>query len=96
MYSDPKYSGADVLQNLVHETRIRPRKGWVKADQANSIDDMDRQRDLMNELHDTRKKIEKSQRELRDPTPLVEDVDRSELADGDVMFYFQVSYNDKN
>lgn len=49
--------GKEVMKSLVSETRLRPRIGWVRADQARSVEDINRERRLMEDLAEAEKLI---------------------------------------
>lgn len=91
--------GMAVMKSLMHEARIRPRTGWVRADQARSEQDRQRERKLQeffekkqSELEEANDKIEYLRREIRDRSVLVNDLPRDLLAQGDDEFEFTVTY----
>ena len=70
-YSTPAELGMAVMKSLMAESRIRPRTGRVRADQARSDEDIQRERRLTEELSEARQQIELLGRELRDRAVLV-------------------------
>jgi hypothetical protein len=72
--------GMAVMKSVMHEVRMRPRTGWVRADYART--DADRQRELKLEeiANEALKHIETLERELRDRSILSEEIPREQLA----------------
>jgi hypothetical protein len=59
LYSNPAELGMAVMKSLIAETRLRPRTGWIRADQARSTDDIEREKELKEALHKAKKVIDK-------------------------------------
>jgi hypothetical protein len=78
------------------EIRINPRKGWVRADQARSDEDVKRETDLQKALATAEKQIRALERKVRDRRISLKDVPSNSLASGKDLFYFKVTYKDKN
>lgn len=95
-FSDPKDLGMAVMKSLMQEARIRPRVGWVRADQARSKEDIEREASLEKELGSANKKIRKLERQLRDGAILGGEVGLGDLARGDDVFYFDVIYSNSD
>ena len=72
--------------------RIHPRTGWVRADQARSHEDEQRERKLREELEEAGKLIEELERELRDRAVLGMEIPKESLAQGDDEYEFLVTY----
>lgn len=69
-----------VLKSIMHEATVRPRVGWVRADQARSQDDLKREIELRDTLKEALAEIEKLERELRDRAILSQEVARDQLS----------------
>ncbi|WP_441235506.1 DUF4062 domain-containing protein [Bradyrhizobium sp. 930_D9_N1_4] len=82
-YSTPAELGMAVMKSLMAEARIRPRIGWVRADQARSEDDVLRERRLSDELETAKVRINELAREIRDRAVLGDEVSEDMLAQGD-------------
>jgi len=85
-----------VMKSLMAEARIRPRTGWVRADQARSEEDVQRERELGEELREAKECIEELEREIRDRAILGDEVPRDLLAQGDDIFELTVTFSDQN
>jgi len=85
-----------VMKSLMAESRIRPRTGWVRADQARSDEDIQRERRLTEEMSEARQQIELLGRELRDRAVLGDEVPRELLAQGDDILELTVTYSDES
>jgi sugar-specific transcriptional regulator TrmB len=95
-YSTPAELGMAVMKSLIAETRIRPRTGWVRADQARSEEDVQRERQLNEELKEVREYIEELERKLRDRAILGDEVPQDLLAQGDDILELTVTFLDQN
>jgi hypothetical protein len=96
-YTNPQELGMAVLKSLVSAARIHPRTGWVRADQARSHEDEQRERTLREELEEASKLIEELGRELRDRAVLGMEIPKECLAQGDDEYEFLVTYrNNEN
>jgi Domain of unknown function (DUF4062) len=95
-YSTPAELGMAVMKSLMAESRIRPRTGWVRADQARSDEDIQRERRLTEELSEARQQIELLGRELRDRAVLGDEVPQELLAQGDDILELIVAYSDES
>jgi len=82
-YSTPTELGMAVMKSLMAEARVRPRTGWVRADQARSEEDLVRERKLSDELEAARNLVGELKRELRDRAILGDEVPEDMLAQGD-------------
>ena len=85
-----------VMKSLMAEARIRPRTGWVRADQARSAEDDQRERELRDELNEANKYIEQLERTLRDRAVLVDELPRDQLAQGDDIVEITITFTDKS
>ena len=92
-FSEPKDLGMAVLKSLMQEARIRPRVGWIRADQARSADDINREIELKQDLEDAIERVEELERELRDRETLKDEIPTEDLARGEDMFDFEVLYS---
>jgi len=62
MFNDPTDLGLKVMSSLMTETRINPKTGWIRADQARSAEDADRERELAAENSRLKAEIEELNR----------------------------------
>lgn len=95
-FRDPLELGMVVMKSLMHEARVRPRTGWVRADQARSEEDRRREIDLQKKLDDALICVQELDRELRDRSVLVDEIPRERLSQGSDLFYFTVSFKDQS
>lgn len=94
-FGDSLELGMAVIKSLMHETRVRPRVGWIRADQARSEEDKIRERKLEENLESAKNHIKKLERKVRDGRLLVDDVDHSLLQQGLDKYYFVVFFHDE-
>jgi hypothetical protein len=85
-----------VMKSLMAEARVRPRTGWVRADQARSGADLQRERKLIEELAEANSVIEQLEREIRDRAILGDEVAVELLAQGDDICELTVTFLDKD
>lgn len=102
-FAEPSELGMFVLKSLMHETRVRPRLGWIRGDQAMTEEERQRELKLVDELEEARKLVKRLQaevkslrRQLRDRSILVDKIPREKLAQGDDEFGFTVIFQDAN
>jgi sugar-specific transcriptional regulator TrmB len=95
-YSSASELGMAVLKSLMAEARVRPRTGWVRADQARSDADVQRERKLIEELEQCKKTIEELDREIRDRAVLGDELPHELLAQGDDVRELTVTFLDQN
>ncbi|KQZ14017.1 hypothetical protein ASD44_07960 [Mesorhizobium sp. Root554] len=95
-FADPLELGMAVIKSLMHETRVRPRVGWLRSDQARSEEDKIRERKLEASLEEATNKIKKLERRLRDGALLTKEIDRSLLSQGADKFRFNVFFQDES
>jgi hypothetical protein len=95
-YSSPSDLGMVVLKSLMAEARVRPRMGWIRADQARSDEDIQRERRLSEELDEALELIERLERERRDRALLIDEVNPELLAQGDDIIDLTVTFQDQN
>lgn len=91
-FLSPAELGMSVMKSLMSEVRIRPRGGWVRADQARSEEDVTRERKLISDLAEASERIEDLERAVRDGAILSKDVPRESLAQGTDPCIVTVSY----
>jgi hypothetical protein len=91
----PSELGMAVMKSLMAEARVRPRIGWVRADQARSEADIQRERRLVDELEEAKERIEELEREIRDRAILKGEVPQELLAQGDDIYEITVIYLDQ-
>lgn len=96
IYAEPGEIGSKVMQSLVTETRIKPRLGWVRANQARSAEDMLRERELSEELDEARATIKSLRRHIRDVSIEVEGLNREDLAQGTDLHEIAVGYTNSD
>ena len=73
---------------------MRPRIGWVKADQARSEDDRIREDKLREAYEEATQEIERLERAIRDRSVLVDEIPRESLAQGSDLFDLTIMYRD--
>ena len=95
-YTTPADLGMAVLKSLMTEARIRPGVGWVRADQARSEADVQRERDLNAELEEAQRQIKNLDRQLRDRSLLGDEIARDSLAQGDDQYNLTIAYSGKD
>src|SRR3954465_5521790 len=93
-YSSAAELGMAVMKSLMAEARIRPRTGWVRADQARSEADLERERKLQEELDQASELIESLEREIRDRAILGDEIPLEALAQGDDIHELTVTFSD--
>ncbi len=94
-FRDPNELGMAVMKSLMHEVRVRPRIGWVRGDHARTDADMQREAELQESLKEAVAEIESLERQLRDGAVLLDEVPRSELAQGEDITQFTVTYRNQ-
>lgn len=95
-YSTASELGMAVMKSLMAEARVRPRTGWVRADQARSAEDDQRERQLRDELNVAEKYIEQLERTIRDRAVLVDELSQDELAQGDDILELTVTFTNQS
>lgn len=93
-YSSASELGMAVMKSLMTEARIRPRTGWVRADQARSEEDIQRERKLAEDLAEAEEAIQELTRTIRDRAVLTNEVAPELLAQGDDTLELTVTYTD--
>lgn len=81
-FNDPSELGMAVIKSIMHETRVRPRTGWVRADQARTEEDYNRERELQTRLTESEEVIEELERRLRDGRVLAHEIKVEDLCQG--------------
>lgn len=82
-YDEASELGMLVMKSLMSETRINPRMGWVRANQARGEEDIAREKELANEIAKKNREIKRLEREIRDCIIPVNGIDQSRLAQGE-------------
>jgi hypothetical protein len=95
-YSSASELGMAVMKSLMTEARIRPRTGWVRADQARSDEDIQRERKLLEGLAEANETIKELERKIRDRAILTDELLPDRLAQGDDVFELTATYSDRN
>jgi hypothetical protein len=95
-YSSAPELGMAVIKSLMAEARVRPRTGWVRADQARSDEDILRERKLGEELQEAKELAIELEREIRDRATLGDELPPHLLAQGDDIFDLMITYSDQN
>jgi hypothetical protein len=85
-----------VMKSLMAEARIRPRTGWVRADQARSNEDVQRERKLTADLREAESRVEKLERKIRDRAILGDEVSQDLLAQGGDVIEFTITFSDRD
>jgi hypothetical protein len=85
-----------VMKSLMAEARIRPRTGWIRADQARSEEDVQRERKLSDELEAAKELIGELQREIRDRAILGDEISQEMLAQGEDVCELTVTFQDQS
>lgn len=93
-FDDPLGLGMAVIKSIMYETRVRPRVGWVRADNARTEDDQNRERDLQSKLSQAEESIEELMRMVRDGRVLASEIDISQISQESDLFEFTVFYRD--
>ena len=94
-FSSSTELGMAVMKSLTTEARLRPRIGWVRADQARSEQDVQREHKLLDALDQASAMIEALERERRDGAVLTDEIPREELAQGSDVVALTVSFQDQ-
>jgi hypothetical protein len=94
-YSSAPELGMAVMKSLMAEARIRPRVGWVRADQARSEEDVQRERKVIEGLEIASERIEELEREIRDRAILGDEIPQELLAQGDDICELTVTFLDE-
>lgn len=94
-FQDPNELGMAVMKSLVHETRVRPRVGWVRGDFARTDADRQRELKLQERLDEAVRRVAQLERELRDGAILVDELPRHQLAQGSDILPFTVTYRNQ-
>lgn len=95
-FIEPKDLGMAVLKSLMQEARIRPRVGWIRADQARSADDVNREIELKRALEEAKSEIDELERIIRDKETLHDEIPREQMAQGEDEFSFEIIYSNAN
>ncbi|HEY3911353.1 MAG TPA: DUF4062 domain-containing protein [Stellaceae bacterium] len=95
-FSTSSELGMAVMKSLMAEARIRPRTGWVRADQARSDEDVQRERELRELLDGATKHIEHLERTIRDRAILVDELPRDQLAQGDDILEIAITFTNQS
>ncbi|MDB5555998.1 MAG: hypothetical protein JWL86_5982, partial [Rhizobium sp.] len=85
--------GMAVMKSLMAGARIRPRVGWVRADQARSEEDVLRERKLTEELEAANEDIAELERAIRDRAILGDEIPTELLAQGDDICALTVTFS---
>ena len=93
-FKDPHELGMLVMKSLMHEIRVRPQTGWVKASEARSPEDRRREDQLRKDLEEAENKIAGLERKLRDRSVLTDEIHEEDLAQGDDIFVMHIGYRD--
>jgi hypothetical protein len=93
-YSSAPELGMAVMKSLIAEARIRPRTRWIRADQARSEDDVQRERKLSDELNAANELIAELEREIRDGAILGDEISEEMLAQGDDICELIITFQD--
>jgi len=93
-YTSAAELGMSVLKSLVAEARVKPRVGWIRADQARSEEDVLRERKLSEDLQQARELVEELEREIRDGAVLADEIPHAQLAQGDDLLALTVTFSD--
>jgi hypothetical protein len=88
--------GMAVMKSLMAEARIRPRVGWVRADQARSEEDVQRERRVIEELEAANEQIVELEREIRDRAILGDEIPQELLAQGSDICELTVTFLDES
>ncbi|MDX2237716.1 MAG: DUF4062 domain-containing protein [Hyphomonadaceae bacterium] len=93
-FQSPEELGSLVMKSLMNEIRVKPRLGWVRANLARTDADRGRESELQRELATAKREIAKLNRKLRDRSLSVERATVDQLASGNEIFTFDVTFND--
>jgi len=95
-YSSPAELGMAVMKSLMAEARVRPRTGWVRADQARSEDDAQRERKLGDDLKAAQERVKELERAIRDRALLFEEIPIESLAQEDDPVNISITFSEEN
>lgn len=93
-FQSPAELGMLVMKSLMHEMRVNPRLGWVRANLARTDADRSREAELQLELTEATKRVSQLERRLRDRSLSVERKTHDQLASGSDLFGFDVFFKD--
>ena len=94
LYDEPSELGMLVMKSLMSETRINPRVGWVRADQARGEEDIAREKQLALDLSLKEKLIKSLERKLRDRSLPLAGLSLDELEQGNDTLLINATFND--
>ena len=94
LYDEPSDLGMLVMKSLMSETRINPRIGWVRADQARGEEDVAREKQLISELSSKDKQIKSLERKLRDRSLPLAGYGAEDLEQGSDILSINATFND--
>lgn len=96
MFESPDDLKSKVMSSLVTEMRINPQTGWVKADQARSESDIERERILSEELISQKETIEDLKRKLRDTSLPIKELNHNQIAQGEDEYSITVTFQNNH
>lgn len=91
-FDTPEGLGLAVMKSLVSEVRINPQVGWIRADQAKSPEDREREDALRSALDEADRNVKRLERSLRDKSVLPKDIAKEALAQGEDKVSFRVRF----
>jgi hypothetical protein len=96
MYGDPTELGLQIMKSLMSELRLNPKTGWIRADQARSQSDIDRERELASALAESQSLISTLERQLHDSAIKIDDLKYEDMAQGSDVTHLTIHYIDSN
>ena len=96
LYDESVELGMLVMKSLMNEIRTNPRVGWVKANQAKSKDDVEREQTLLDDMAQKERQIKKLERELRDRAVPLKGLSAEDLAQGNDVYPMTVNFQNQH
>ena len=75
-FDDSKDLGLKLMSSLVHEMRINPQVGWIRADQARNSEDIAEERELKKLAKEQADTIQVLERQVRDAVVPIPEIER--------------------
>jgi hypothetical protein len=93
-FDDPNELGMLVMKSLLNEMRTNPRTGWVRADQARGLEDIEREQALAEDLKEQQRHIRRLERKIRDQSLPLVGISLEQMSQGDDLYPLKVSFQD--
>ena len=96
MFDEPVELGMMVMKSLMNEMRTNPRIGWVRANQARSKEDLEREQGLVEEIAAKGKLLKQLERKIRDQALPLEGLSRDDMAQGKDAYPLIVNFQNQD